>query len=261
MTQPIIRTIIAPNPSPMTLDGTRTYIVGRTRPAVIDPGPAIAAHVEAVLTALGRSVPVAIVVTHAHEDHSGAVADLAQSTGAPVVMADPGRIATSAPNAVHLRCEAGDTVELDTGTIRVLPTPGHTPDHIALLWSGRDAPEGGAAFVGDLMMGQGDTTLVAPPEGDLARYLRSLDVLQQSGAGILYPAHGPPLENPDLAIARFRQHRVMRVEQVRRILATQPDIRLSALVDLVFGTELDPRLRAAAEGSLRAVVQYLQRPD
>ncbi|MEX2582044.1 MAG: MBL fold metallo-hydrolase [Gemmatimonadota bacterium] len=263
MTPAALRSVLAPNPSPMTLDGTRTYIVGRRRPVVIDPGPAVATHVQAVLSRLEGQEPVAIVLTHTHEDHAGAAAELSRASGGPVLLSDPSRLAPGSPSAFHLRlrAEEGDIIESDAGSLRIVATPGHAPDHIALVWRGEEAPPDGAAFVGDLLMGEGDTTLVAPPEGNLAEYLRSLDKLRRLGLSVLYPAHGPALQRAGDAIDRYTEHRRIRIDQVGRALSERPDIPLSSLVQLVYGDGLDPRLRRAAEGSLQALVRYLQRPD
>ena len=135
------RVLQAANPSPMTLDGTRTFIVGRERPVVIDPGPDAPRHLDAIERALGGAVPVAILLTHAHGDHADAAAPLAARTGAPV-----------------WRGSDGDEVNTDAGPLRAIATPGHTPEHLAFLWDRQ-------LFAGDAFMGGSDTTLVAPPEG------------------------------------------------------------------------------------------------
>ncbi|MDR0786554.1 MAG: MBL fold metallo-hydrolase [Gemmatimonadota bacterium] len=263
------RWLIAPNPSSMTLDGTRTFIVGRSQPAVIDPGPDIEAHINAIVRLLDGATPVMIVVTHNHPDHSAAAASLARITGAPIHPGGPCRIRT------------------DMGEIDLIPTPGHTPDHLIAVW-----PAGRAVFVGDLLMGAGDTTLVAPPEGNLGDYLRSLDVLEalvtaapapaesDPAAGdpmpagsravepqavesveaepvTLYPAHGPPITDPVAAIARYRRHRLERIRRVREALAEGLPSDPEALLDRIYGAGLDSRLRDAARGSLAAILEYI----
>lgn len=250
MTEP--RTILAPNPGPMTLDGTRTYLVGHARPAVIDPGPDDPAHLRALLDALGGSVPVAILLTHSHADHSAAAPALAEATGAPVRIAPGAFHGTLADDSVARWLAAGEAIETDAGALIVVPTPGHAPDHVAFHHPGT-----GALFVGDAFMGEGDTTLVSPPEGDLAEYLETLDRVAALAPSVLYPAHGPPLADPAEAVARYRRHREERIAKVVRALRRTGPATPEALVDEVYGAELDPRLRPAAAGSLHAIFAYL----
>jgi len=253
-----VRVLLAPNPSPMTLDGTRTYLVGRERPVVIDPGPAVEEHVAAVESALGGVRPAAILLTHSHADHSGAAPALARRTGAPVWMARGARRGSLAPAGVARWIGEGDEVETDAGTLHAIATPGHAPDHLAFLL--RHGPEGGAGalFVGDHLMGVGDTTLVAPPEGDLAAYLDSLVRLREVGATTMYPAHGPPIEDPAAAVERYVEHRRVRIGQVRDALRSGGPARPGELVRRVYGADLHPGLVRAAEGSVSAILGYLR---
>jgi glyoxylase-like metal-dependent hydrolase (beta-lactamase superfamily II) len=238
----------------MTLDGTRTYIIGAQTPVIIDPGPRLATHGQAILKALDGARPIAIVLTHSHADHSDAAVDIARATGSPVWMA-PGAQGPM-PKIDHLAAE-GDVLETDAGRLVVVATPGHAPEHICLHWTDMGGETGGAVFVGDLMMGEGDTALVAPPEGDLGDYMRSLSVVESLTPSVLYPAHGAPLGEPAGAIRRYRRHRLDRIEQVRAALATVPAGDVERLIDEVYGRSLDPRLRHAAAGSLEAVIRYL----
>lgn len=246
----MLRTLLAPNPSPMTLDGTRTFIVGRERPAVIDPGPSAGGHLDAILAALGDASPVAILLTHVHGDHSELAGALSIRTGAPVMVA-PGGGGEEYLNVSRWLAH-GDAIRTDAGTLHTVATPGHAPDHVSFHW-----PEADAVFVGDLLMGEGDTTLVAPPEGDLAAYLRSLDRVAALSPGVLYPAHGSPLTDPAEAVARYRRHREARIEQVVRALRRAGPSRPRDLLEAVYGPELHPALRSAAEGSLHAILGYL----
>ncbi|MBW3654990.1 MAG: MBL fold metallo-hydrolase [Gemmatimonadetes bacterium] len=252
----MIRTLLAPNPSPMTLDGTRTFLVGRERPAVIDPGPANPSHLDAVLTALDGNRPVAILLTHAHPDHADAAPELARRTGAPVMMARGAAGPRLFDGAVRWIGER-DRVQTDAGVLRVVQTPGHAPEHVVFLLDANGGEGDRALFAGDLFMGGADTTLVAPPEGDLTEYLRSLDRVQALNPSAIHPAHGPAIDEPLAAIQRYRAHRAERIAQVERALAAGP-ARPGELIDRVYGAELHPALRGAAEGSLRAILYHLR---
>ena len=256
---PAVRTVLAPNPSPMTLDGTRTYLVGREQPVVIDPGPALDGHVEAVEVALGGVRPAAILLTHSHADHAGAAPALAERTGAPVCMARGALRPAFADGLVGRWLGDGDLVETDAGTLRAIATPGHAPEHLAFLLRQGARSSWDVLFVGDHLMGQGDTTLVAPPEGDLADYLDSLERLRAAEAEAMYPAHGPPIPDPAAALARYAAHRQVRIAQVRDALREGGPARPAALVRRVYGAELDPALARAAEGSVGAILGYLAR--
>lgn len=238
------RAILAPNPSPLTLDGTRTYLVGRRRVAVVDPGPDLPSHLDAVTAAVGDAEVVGILVTHDHPDHADAAPTLARRTGAPIRAAGLGTL------------RPGDAIPTDAGELHALATPGHTPDHLALHW-----PAAAAIFVGDLLLGGQDTALVAPPEGDLTAYLDSLARLRALPARVLYPAHGEPFADPAEAIDRYVRHREQRLAQVLRALEqTRPEpATVDRLVDQVYGRGLDPRLRAAAAGATLAYLEHLAR--
>jgi hydroxyacylglutathione hydrolase len=243
----MLQTLIAPNPSPMSLDGTRTFIVGRARPVVIDPGPDDAAHLDAIERVLGGARPVAILLTHAHPDHAAAALPLARRTGAPVMMA---RGALRSPPSVARWLNDGEEVETDAGILRAVATPGHAPEHLAFQW-------GDTLFAGDAFMGGSDTTLVAPPEGDLAAYMRTLDRVGELAPRVLLPAHGPAIEDAGAAVERYRAHRRERIEQVVRALRGAGPARPAQILDEVYGAALHPGLRMAAEGSLHAILAYL----
>ncbi|MGH7459252.1 MAG: MBL fold metallo-hydrolase [Longimicrobiaceae bacterium] len=234
-----VRMVKAGNPSAMTLDGTRTFVVGSTQPAVIDPGPDDPAHLGAVLRLLAGVVPVVVLTTHAHPDHAAGARAISRATTAPV-----------------LHPADGELTATDAGELQAVATPGHTPDHFCFLFN---SSRGRVVFVGDLLMGEGYTTLVAPPEGNLHDYLASLERIRRLDPVLLLPAHGPPIRAPDKALTSYRRHREERIGQLRAVLERRPGpARPGELVDEVYG-ELDPRLRAAAVGSLEAVLAYLAR--
>lgn len=252
----MLRVVLANNPSPMTLDGTRTFVVGRDRPVVIDPGPADPAHLDAVEEALWGSTPVAILLTHAHSDHAAGAGELARRTGSVIWMA-AGAVQPPENVTVDHWLADGEVVETDAGDVRAVATPGHAPEHFAFQWIGTGTPWSGAVFVGDLLMGTGDTTLVAPPEGDLRAYLHSLDRVAQLGAEIFFPSHGPPIVDVEQTVQRYRAHREARIQQVESALRRHPGASPAELVDLVYGDALHPSLRGAAQGSLRAILDFL----
>lgn len=239
----VIRTVLAPNPSPLTLEGTRTYLVGTRRVVVIDPGPADPGHLDAVAGEISDGVVVSILLTHDHPDHAAGAAPLAEKVDAPIHAVAEGTLAP------------GDVFDTDAGAIVAVPTPGHTRDHVAFHY-----PAGRAVFCGDLMTGGMETALVAPPEGDLGDYLDSLERIRALRPRVIHPAHGPDFTDPDAAIDAYVRHRRERLDRVRAAMAGGA-ATLDEIVDAVYGTALDPRLRRAAEGAALAYVEYLQRAE
>ena len=236
----MLRYRIAPNPSPMTLDGTRTYLVGEKRVALIDPGSSSGAHLDALANDIADARLEAVLVTHEHPDHATGAQDLAARFDAPVRGLGAGTL------------REGDEIATDAGPLRALHTPGHTPDHVAFDWR-----EGGAIFVGDLMMGGQWTSLVAPPEGDLADYLRSLQRLRSLDRRTLIPAHGPAFSDAAAAIDAYVQHRMDRQRQVIDALSGGP-ADADAILARVYGSEVQPELRAAARAALDAYLAHLE---
>jgi glyoxylase-like metal-dependent hydrolase (beta-lactamase superfamily II) len=232
-----VRAVLAPNASPMTLDGTRTYLVGTERVVVIDPGPADPAHLDAVAEEIGDGVVVGVVVTHGHPDHSAGAAAMAARWG------------VAARSAAGGGLEVGDRIETDAGELVVVATPGHTPDHVAF-----HLPAAGAVFCGDLMMGGMETALVAAPEGDLGAYLASLARVRSLAPRVIYPGHGEPFTDPAAAIDAYVRHREERERQVVAALAAGADSP-EAIVAAVYGEGLPSPLRRQAA---RAVVAYLE---
>ncbi|QSZ49226.1 MBL fold metallo-hydrolase [Arthrobacter sp. D5-1] len=240
---------LAPNPGPMSLDGTNSYIIGAPgsgHVAVVDPGPADERHL-AVLAAAG-TVDV-VLITHRHADHTEASARFHQLTGAPV----------RAASAEH--CHGGEPLTdgevLTAGgvEIRVVATPGHTSDSVCFHLPG-DGPVG-SVLTGDTILGRG-TTVLDYPDGRLGDYLASLDRLEALGPAILLPAHGPVLPALDEKCREYRDHREQRLDQIRAALKNLgPDASISAVTDAVY-PDVDPSVRWAAETSVAAQLDYLR---
>ena len=212
---------------------------------MIDPGPDVETHIRAVAAAVQDADSVTILLTHRHEDHAGAASELAERTGAKI-------FGPEGVQRVDTIMEAGDIVSTDQGDLMAIHTPGHTPEHLSFIWSDRKA-----IFVGDLLIGAGDTTWVAEYPGCVADYLRSLDRVRVLAPAVLYPAHGAPLENPKEAIERFASHRRRRIEQVRQAMSNHPEVGIEGWVDAVYGVGLPDALRGAALRSVSALVDYV----
>jgi glyoxylase-like metal-dependent hydrolase (beta-lactamase superfamily II) len=255
-----IRRVLAPNPSPFTYTGTQTYIVGEGDVAVIDPGPDLPGHAEALAAALGGERVAAILCTHTHRDHSPASRPLAAATGAPIVGCAPLSLADSGPRSDESfdpdyrpdRILAdGERVRGDGWTLEAVATPGHTSNHLCLALG-----EEGALFTGDHVMGW-STSVVAPPDGDMADYMASLDRLLGRGDRIYYPAHGPAVEEPHAHVSRLIGHRRMRERQILGSLE-DGEGRIGVMVEAMYAG-IDPRLFPAAGRSVLAHLIDLER--
>ncbi|WP_324650422.1 MBL fold metallo-hydrolase [Georgenia sp. H159] len=236
------RCVLAPNPGPMTLEGTNTWVLtGPDGAVVVDPGPKGAPdHLRAVRAAAGGDV-TATLLTHHHADHTGALEEWAASVTAPVRGAGRGS-----------PWEDGERLEVAGLALEVVLAPGHTPDSVCLLL------DDGVLLTGDTVLGRG-TSVVPWPEGDLGAYLSSLDrllELARSGqARQLAPGHGPVVDNPVEHLEALRTHRFERLRQVRDALAA--GARTAAdVVAAVYGP-LEPTLARAATSSVRAQLAHL----
>lgn len=255
--EPLVTRVLANNPSPFTGTGTQTHIVGTTDLAVIDPGPEDPAHIRSLVAAIAGRPITAIVITHTHRDHSPAAVALKAATGAPIVgcaplsPADPGPRddasfdADYAPDRVLAE---GDGVKGEGWTLTAIATPGHTSNHLAFALP--EAQDGfGALFSGDHVMGW-STTIVSPPDGDMAAYMASLVKLQSRDDRIYYPAHGDPVTNPQRLVRGLIGHRRQREGQILRLLAADPRTVPEMAARMYVG--IDPQLLAAAERSVLA---------
>ena len=254
---PTIRRIVAQNPGPFTFKGTATYVVGHGKVAVIDPGPDLPAHVDALLEALDGEEITHQLITHTHKDHSPAAQRLQQRTGASTygfgphgagkyekgVEVEEGGDLDFTPDHALIH---GDRVAGDGWSLDCIHTPGHTSNHLCYAYR-----EENALFTGDHVMGW-STTVVSPPDGDMREYLDSLRHLSERNDQIYYPTHGAPIENPGPFLRGLIAHRKMRERQIISVLeAGENTIR-----DMVPGMYkgLDPILIPAAQRSVFAHV-------
>lgn len=253
---PYLCRVLAPNPGPMTLDGTNTWVVGD--PAlgpvvVVDPGPLVEAHLDAVLAACGGPV-AALVLSHRHDDHAAGAAVLAGRAGCRIRAAEP-RLRTGPEGLAD-----GDVILVGGATLTVHSTPGHTGDSVSLLLRGDDGVA--RVLTGDTVLGRG-TTVIAAPDGDLGAYLTSLATLERLVAVAdvveLLPGHGPRIGDPAPRLAQYRRHREERLDQVRAALAAG-DRTLQEVVARVYA-DVDPSVRPAAEQSVQAQLDHLRRLD
>jgi glyoxylase-like metal-dependent hydrolase (beta-lactamase superfamily II) len=257
---PLVRRVLAPNPSPFTYTGTQTYLIGSGEVAVIDPGPDLPEHVEALTAALAGERVKAILCTHTHRDHSPASRPLQAATGAPIVGCAPLDLDDDGPRADEAFDPAyrpdrvladGERLAADGWTLEAVATPGHTSNHLCLALA-----EEGALFTGDHVMGW-STTVVAPPDGDMADYMASLDRLLGRGDLVYYPAHGPAVTDPHAHVRRLIGHRRMRERQILGHLR-RGEGRIPAMVAEMYAG-IDPRLFPAAGRSVLAHLVDLER--
>jgi len=261
--EPLVRRVLAPNPSPFTYTGTQTYLVGAASElGVIDPGPDDPGHLAALDAAIGDAKVVAICCTHTHRDHSPAAAPLSRKTGAPVIGCAPLAIESGEPRvdapfdklyAPDRVLEDGEQLSGDGWTLTAVATPGHTSNHLCYALE-----ESGALFTGDHVMGW-STSVVVPPDGDMADYMASLARLYDREDRIYYPAHGPAVERPRQLVRGMIGHRKQRERQIVKLLGEKPHTVMELVPRMYKG--VDERLWPAAGQSVLAHLIELERQD
>lgn len=242
--------ILAPNPGPMTLDGTNTWVLraaADTRSIVVDPGPLDEDHLAAVADRAGDVV--AVLLTHGHPDHSEGARRFAELVGCGVRALDPAFV--YGDEGLH----GGDVVEAEGLSVHVVATPGHTGDSLSFV-----VPADRAVLTGDTVLGRG-TTVVAHPDGELGAYLGSLrrlrDLAQRAEVSAIWPGHGPVLTEALPVIDDYLTHRAERLDQVRAAIAAGA-VEPRDVVRAVYA-DVDEQLWPAAELSVRAQLDYLRR--
>ena len=254
--EPLVRRVLAANPSAFTFTGTQSYVVGAgDEVAVIDPGPDEPEHLRALLDAIGPARLTAIVCTHTHRDHSPAAVPLAELTGAPVIGCAPLAISDNGPRsdapfdqtyAPERVLTDGESLSGPGWTLTAVATPGHTSNHLCFALE-----ESGALFTGDHVMGW-STNVIAPPDGDMSAYMASLQKLQDRTDRVFYPAHGAQVDKPQQLVRGMMGHRRQRERQIVRLL----EEGLTTIEDLV------PRMYQAVDRALwpaagRSVLAHL----
>lgn len=255
---PLIRRVIANNPGPFTFTGTGTYVVGRGEPgagvAVIDPGPPDKDHLAALLAAVEGQTVSHVLVTHTHRDHAPLARPFADLVGAPILAAAPPTRTIHASTtldeeedesfAPDIVLAGGERLEGDGWTLEAMATPGHASNHMAFVLA-----EENALFSGDHVMGW-STTVVAPPDGDMAAYMVSLDAVIARTFTTIWPTHGAPIAEPGPFLAAYKAHRLAREAQVLARLAAG-ERRIAEMIPALYAA-VDSRLWPAASLSVWA---------
>lgn len=260
---PGVRRVLCGNPSAFTFTGTVSYIVGRGKVAIIDPGPTNEAHAQALLDAVRGETVTHILVTHTHNDHSPGVARIKAATGATVYAEGPHRASRPAYASETRATESGgdwdfrpdrilkdgDIVEGDDWRLEVVATPGHTANHIAFAW-----PERKLMFIGDHVMGW-STSIVAPPDGSMVDYMASLEKLAQRDEQLYFSGHGPEIPDAVRFVKFLIRHRKAREASILHRLA-KGDADIPTIVRASY-IGIDPRLVNAAGYSVLAHLEDL----
>jgi glyoxylase-like metal-dependent hydrolase (beta-lactamase superfamily II) len=238
--------VLAPNPGPMTLTGTNTWVLRGSETArvvVVDPGPDDRRHLEAVAA---RGEVALVLLTHGHRDHAAGMPDFHAITGAPVRAAEAGLCRDADPLL------DGESLTVDGLTVAVRLTPGHSADSVTFVAS---TPGSAAVLTGDTVLGRG-SAVVATPDGRLDEYLASLRQLRSLGALTVLPGHGPVRPDVAAAAGEYLRHRAQRLDEVRAALAAGAETTEDVL-DVVYA-HVEPDLRRAAAMSVQAQLDYLR---
>lgn len=257
---PAIRRVIANNPSPFTLHGTGTYILGSGEVAVIDPGPADPNHIDAIVRATQGETITHVLVTHTHLDHSPGCALLQEHTDAPTYAYGPhgaGKIEEGVPVeeggdmdfVPNELVRHGDVIEGGDWSVECVYTPGHTSNHMCY-----QLREEKALFTGDHVMGW-STSIISPPDGDMMAYMGSLELLLERGDEVFWPTHGPCISEPKPHVRAFIEHRQEREAQILECVGNGIG-NIRKMVPLMY-TELPEFMYPAAARSVFAAVEYL----
>jgi glyoxylase-like metal-dependent hydrolase (beta-lactamase superfamily II) len=260
---PGVRRVLCGNPSPFTFTGTVSYIVGRGKVAIIDPGPDNAAHAQALLDAVKGETVTHIVVTHTHNDHSPNTPRIKAATGAPVYAEGVHRASRPRYESEKHNPESGadrdfkpditvrdgDVIEGDGWRLEAVATPGHTANHMAFAW-----PERELMFIGDHVMGW-STSIVAPPDGSMVDYMESLERLTQRKEHLYFSGHGPEIPNAQKFVRFLIRHRKAREASIlHRLGKSEADIPTIVRASYI---GIDPRLMNAAGYSVLAHLEDL----
>ena len=259
---PNLKRIIAPNPSPMTFWGTNTYILGTNELAIIDPGPAVQSHFDAIMSSLNKNQSIThILITHSHIDHSPLAKQLSERTSAPILAFGESSSGKSTIMTNLKNLDGGEGIDYDfkpdvtlndnqilknkEWCIKSLHTPGHMGNHLCFSWEGESI-----LFSGDLVMGWA-TSMVSPPDGDLTDFMNSIKSLKlRSPYKLFFPGHGAPIENPSLRLQELYEHRKKREGQILSALETGL-ATISEITESVYA-DLDKRLITAAKRNVLA---------
>lgn len=262
---PMIRRIVARNPSPFTWHGTGTYVIGEGNVAVVDPGPDLAEHVDALLQALDGETVTHLLVTHTHRDHSPACRAVQAVTGASTYGFGPhgsGRIDAGvqveegADNDFDpdVRVADGDVVGGDGWSVECVHTPGHTSNHMCY-----QLREHKALFSGDHVMGW-STTIISPPDGDVASYIVSLERLLERDDACYWPTHGPCIRDPKPLVRALVDHRLERADEIRACLADGIE-RIADMVPIMYSEIPESMYPAAARSVFSTLIYLMERGE
>ena len=258
--EPGIRRVIANNPSPFTLYGTGTYILGTGEVAVVDPGPADPAHIQAIIDALPGETITHVLVTHTHMDHSPGCALLKAQSNAPTYAFGPhgaGKIEEGVPVEEggdmefqpDVLVHHGDVIEGGNWSVECVYTPGHTSNHMCY-----QLRESRALFTGDHVMGW-STSIISPPDGDMMAYIVSLELLLERDDRVYWPTHGPAITEPSNHVKAFIAHRQDREAQIMRCVEDGVGL-IKDMVPLMYLDTPEFMYPAAARSTL-AAIEYL----